>query len=324
MKNVLRWILFLPAAIGAYIAAILLMNLLLFFAGGYSGDFGIPWLLNHFRDMADIIFRSVGIYFFVIVGVAVVPKRKYSIALTLSIIVWATSVVVLAGLLLLNIQTQILSLIEIPFLCGAAAIAFIQEYKKEKQRKTKQTIEYEELHDKAINSKLPTEDDASKGEALMGYSESKTVLLKDKEWSQIDGEACRVSSFMPLGSVVDTDGKVRAMDMTTPYASITIECRKLGKNITGYITHKIDFRHLWAAFKERTAREDEEVIIIWTTKNYKRFIFASPMMPKLWVWVCPKGAFEIMTDNTYKPELSGEARWNAWKPIIDWKPDVMK
>jgi hypothetical protein len=135
MKNVLRWTLFLPAAVGAYVAAILIMNLLLFWAGGYNGDFGMPWLLNHFRDVTDVIFRSIGIYFFVIVGTAVALKRKYSVSLALSIIVWAISIVVLAGILLLNIQTRILGLIEIPFLCGAAAIAFIQEYKKEKQRK---------------------------------------------------------------------------------------------------------------------------------------------------------------------------------------------
>jgi|GEM_PF-1250409 hypothetical protein len=155
-------------------------------------------------------------------------------------------------------------------------------------------------------------------------NESRIVLLKDKEWSQIDGDTCRVTDFTPLGSVVDSKGKVRAMDMTTPYASITIENRKLGKNITGYITHKIDFRHLWAAFRERALREDEEVIIFWTTKNYKRFIVGSPMMPKLLVWVCPKGAFEIITDNTYKPELAGKARADAKRPIIEWKPDVME
>jgi hypothetical protein len=161
------------------------------------------------------------------------------------------------------------------------------------------------------------------GEIIMKHSESKIVLLKDNEWSQIDGEACRVTDFAPLGSVVDIDSKVQAMDMTTPYASITMECRKLGKNITGYITHKIDFRHLWAAFKERTVRENEEVIIFWTTKNYKRFI-PSFGMPRLLVWVCPKGAFELITDKTYKPELSGTARFYATKPIVELKPDVMK
>jgi hypothetical protein len=162
-----------------------------------------------------------------------------------------------------------------------------------------------------------------KGRRIMEHGESRIALWKDKEWSQIDGEPCRVTDFTPMGSLVDIEGKVQTMDITIPYASITVECQKLGKNVTGYITHKIDFRHLWAALKERTVRENEEVIIFWTTNNYKRFI-PSFGMPKLLVWVCPRGAFEIMTDNTYKPELSGEARWNAWKPITEWKPDVMK
>jgi hypothetical protein len=103
-----------------------------------------------------------------------------------------------------------------------------------------------------------------------------------------------------------------------------MECKKLGKNITGYITHKMDFQHLWAAFKERMVREDEEVIIFWTKKHYKRGVFFSAFMPRLWVMVCPKGAFELMTNNTYKPELTGEARWNAMKSIIAWKPEVME
>jgi hypothetical protein len=154
---------------------------------------------------------------------------------------------------------------------------------------------------------------------------SEIVLLKDKEWSVIDGEPCRVTHFGTLGSLVDIDGKVHAMDKTTPYASVTTECEKLGKNVTGYITHKEDFRHLWAAFKERKVGEDEEVIIFWTKTNYKRGVkFFSGFMPKLWVMVCPKGAYELMVDSDYKPELAGEARWNAMNPIIDWKPEVME
>ena len=71
------------------------------------------------------------------------------------------------------------------------------------------------------------------------------------------------------------------------------------------------------------------MIIIWTRKNYKVRSkvgekLYSAFMPKLWVMVCPKGAFELMINDNYKPELTGEARWNAMKPITDWKPDVMK
>lgn len=156
--------------------------------------------------------------------------------------------------------------------------------------------------------------------------ESKIVLVKDSEWSVIDGEACRVTSFDTLGSLVDTDGRVHAVDKTTPYASVTVECKTLGKNITGYVTHKVDFQHLWAAFKERKVKEDEEVIIIWTKKHYRYKLTKSlaPSMPRLWVMVCPKGALELMVDSNYRPELTGEARWSAMKPIIQWKPEVME
>jgi hypothetical protein len=159
----------------------------------------------------------------------------------------------------------------------------------------------------------------------MQNSESEIVLLKDKEWSAIDGEPCRVIDFSPLGSLIDADGKVQAADNVTPYAGITMECKKLGKNVRGFITHKEDFKHLWAAFRERTVKEDEEVIIFWTKKNYKAGVkYFSAFMPKLWVMVCPKGAFELATDDNYKPELTGLDRWDAQKPIAQWKPEVME
>lgn len=159
--------------------------------------------------------------------------------------------------------------------------------------------------------------------------ESKIILIKDSEWSVIDGEACRVTSFDILGSLVDIDGKIHAVDKTTPYASVTMECEKLGNNVTGYITHKEDFKHLWAAFKDRKVKDDEEVIIYWTKEHYKVRSWVgkklySAFMPKLWVMVCLKGAYELMVDPSYKPELSGKARWDAMKPIIQWKPEVME
>jgi len=160
----------------------------------------------------------------------------------------------------------------------------------------------------------------------VGQNESEIVLWKDGEWSQIDGEPCRVTHFGPLGSIVDVDGKVHTMHKTMPYALVTMECKKLGKNIGGFITHKEDFKHLWAAFKDRKVKESEEVIIIWTKRHYRWKLtkFLTPFMPKLWVMVCPKEAYELMVDSNYKPELWGEARWNAMKPIIQWKPGVIQ
>jgi len=148
-------------------------------------------------------------------------------------------------------------------------------------------------------------------------------MRKDNQWSVIDGELCRVIDFVPLCSI--KDGKVLALDKAAPYASVTIECKKLPEETTGFIFHKIDFVHLWNAYKERTIKDDEEVIIVWSKKHYKIFaqIF-SVFLPRLWVMICPKGAFELMVNPNHKPELMGEARWNAEKPIIEWKPEVFR
>jgi len=148
-------------------------------------------------------------------------------------------------------------------------------------------------------------------------------LLKDSQWSAIDEELCRAVDFVPIASV--KEGKILAIGKT-PYASVVLECEKRPTKIKGFITHKLDFIHLWTAFKERTITQDEEVLIIWTRKEYKNIIYKifSTFMPKLWVMVCPKEAFELATNPDYKHELKGEARWKARDPIIDWKPEVMK
>ena len=152
--------------------------------------------------------------------------------------------------------------------------------------------------------------------------QSEVTFLKDNQWSLIDGEFCRVIAFTPLGLI--KDGKVLSLNKTTPYASITLECRKLPEKITGFICNKMDFIHLWSAFKERGVKQDEEVLIFWSKKHYKKlYKIFSAFLPRLWVMICPKGAFELETNPGYRPELKGEARWNASKPITDWKPEVM-
>ena len=149
------------------------------------------------------------------------------------------------------------------------------------------------------------------------------TLLKDSDWSEIEGEVCRVIDFVPMGSV--KDGNVKTLDTSTPYASVILECRKFPNKITGFITHKVDFLHLWAVFRERGIKENEEVLISWYRKGLKTFakIF-SPIMPKLVVMICRREAYELINDQNFKPELRGEARFNAEKPIVEWKPEVMK
>lgn len=149
-------------------------------------------------------------------------------------------------------------------------------------------------------------------------------LKKDKEWSIIDGKPCKVINFTPLATI--ENGKVIASNKTEPYASVILECKKLPQQTKGFICHKMDFQHLWAAFKERGVRENEEVIIFYSKKHYKLKLlrFLPGFWPKLWVMICQKGAFKLITDSNYKPELQGEARYKAEKPIIDWKPEIME
>jgi len=149
--------------------------------------------------------------------------------------------------------------------------------------------------------------------------------LHDKEWSAVDGEVCKVIEFSPLVTSINESNQVQNGSKSLPYAVITIECKKLDSITRGYITHKIDFGNLWVAFNERYLDANEEIIVVWSKNNYKRGVkLLSGFMPKLWVMICPKGAYELMSDSNYKPELSGLARWNAMKPIIDWKPGVFK
>ncbi len=148
-------------------------------------------------------------------------------------------------------------------------------------------------------------------------------LLKDSQWNVIDGELCRVIDFVPMASI--KEGKILAIDKTAPYAFVVLECKKLPTKIKGLITHKVDFMHLWSAFKERGVKQDEEVLILWTKRHYKKvYKIFSAFLPRLWVMICRKEAFELATNPDYKPELKGEARAKAEYPIIEWKPNVME
>lgn len=149
------------------------------------------------------------------------------------------------------------------------------------------------------------------------------ILKTDRDWSVVDSEPCRVIEFVPAASI--NNGEVVAINKNVPHASVMLECKKLPQQNKGFITHKIDFENLWAAFKERGVSKDEEAIIFYSKNHLKSYAkILSYFMPKLWVMVCKKGAFELMTNPKWKPELKGKERWNAEKPIVEWKPEVMK
>jgi hypothetical protein len=165
------------------------------------------------------------------------------------------------------------------------------------------------------------------------------AYVADRDWSAIDGELCRVTVFTPMASV--TRGNVIAVP-GLPYASVTLEPVRLGKIIHGFISHKTDFRMLWAAFRSRGAvpsvslrfssadvgagqlAQNEEVWVIWSRRNYRTL--ARPFarfLPRLIVMVSPKGAFDLVRDGTLRPDLQGEARFPE-APLVIWTPQVMK
>lgn len=117
------------------------------------------------------------------------------------------------------------------------------------------------------------------------------VLGKDISWDVIDGQICQVIEFNSFGKVEDK--KVLNLSVTSPYAFLTVECDKLPQNTILNIFHKTDFLNLTSAFKHK--REGDEVLIIWTAKHYKNFLYKilSATMPKLIVWICKKRSLRI-------------------------------
>src|SRR6185436_2184368 len=91
-----------------------------------------------------------------------------------------------------------------------------------------------------------------------------------------------------------------------------------------YVTHKLDFHHLWNVFEERGVADDEEVIVIWQKSNLRGVPRRlSRMMPGLIVWICRQGAFEIANDPRPLAGLEFSAWQAATDPIVRWEPDVL-
>ena len=179
------------------------------------------------------------------------------------------------------------------------------------------------------------------------------ILRKDKEWSLIDSELCLVTNFSPLMGSTVKDGVVISPGVNTPYASVTIKCKKIKEEITGFITHKIDFMNLWHVFKEIGLNEEkEEVLIYWTTKHYNNKIakiisafcltlLGGTPLPKIFVMLFSKGTYErsisridagdgsvsrFGAGNDCKLPLKENAQVFIYGavPINCWTPDIMK
>ena len=79
---------------------------------------------------------------------------------------------------------------------------------------------------------------------------AKPLLGRDIPWEQVEGEFLRVVYFAAFGTV--EQGRVKAFSAMAPYASLDVECPVLEQCCRMYVTHRVDFLHLWQAWKERT------------------------------------------------------------------------
>lgn len=166
-------------------------------------------------------------------------------------------------------------------------------------------------------------------------SQSGITLLRDIEWSLIDGELCLVSDFASMMGSTVKEGAVISNTTNTPYASIVLSSKK-AKNMTGFITHKIDFANFWKAFKERGINDEEEVLVYWTAKHYKYKILqifsnfflnllGTTPFPKMIIMICPKGTYNSCLDGF--PLTSNEKVTVFVYGLMStewWIPDVIK
>ena len=148
------------------------------------------------------------------------------------------------------------------------------------------------------------------------------VLARDRDWAAFDGKVCKVTRFTQLATI--DNGKIVAINKATPYALVAFECSTIGQDAIGSIAHKVDFANLWNAYIGRGVGGDEEVIIAWNKRNLRGIakLFSS-FMPGLAVMICKSGSYDLMTDPSAQPELRGQARNLAMKPIVEWIPEVL-
>lgn len=149
------------------------------------------------------------------------------------------------------------------------------------------------------------------------------LIGRDIPYKSIDKDVLQVNRFGELSRV--EDGKVQAFPKNLPYGFLEVE----GEHFEGAamlpLVHKDDYLHVWQAYEERGIKDNVELLVVWTDSNYKNKVFSTmkKAMPKIVVWICPKGAYRIMHENDYMPELSGEARFLAKAPIVEIKSEVM-
>jgi len=137
------------------------------------------------------------------------------------------------------------------------------------------------------------------------------VIGKDIPFEKIDGHLLRLIDFIP-----------QEKSFFNPYAFASVECTAFRGIATLPVFQRTGFKNLSDAWKLR--KGEEEILIFWSVRHYSSRVFKlfSAILPKLWIRVCPKDSYKIESDNSFKPNLQGEARFLATKVIKQWKPEV--
>lgn len=148
---------------------------------------------------------------------------------------------------------------------------------------------------------------------------NKTLLIgKDVSLDSISGKICRVISFVSLCDL--TNSKSGTKSVLDPYGIITIETSSCDEHLQIALNHKTDFNNIKESFKYK--KDTEEVLVGFDSSDRSNVLFRifTAILPKLSILLCKEGSYKLLTDPEYQPELQGEARWSAARPIREWKP----
>ena len=97
----------------------------------------------------------------------------------------------------------------------------------------------------------------------MQNERANTILIgKDIPWKNFEHHNFRVQLFSPLSRI--EQGKITDPIKYMPYATITVydpDFVTNDKELILPVVHRLDFQHLWEAYKERGISPEEEVIV---------------------------------------------------------------
>ena len=139
LKNIIRWLLVLPAAIAGYFAPVIFGTIMLSLLE--SGCLSHPepvidpplWkiLLDNFPLILPLITATLGAYLFIFAGAKTAPNRKFVVAVILAVIIFGF--VVGVGLLLPSKFPVWAKALEVISVLAVSIIACVQQYRKEQE-----------------------------------------------------------------------------------------------------------------------------------------------------------------------------------------------